>query len=68
MRKFCSIVGILEGVVDCVRDKFSIHDTIAPKLICDDGIDKLMSEQDKPPNVDSFMRPLRNSKTQRRVV
>ena len=34
----------------------------------DDGIDKLMSEHDKPPNVDSVMRPLRNSKTQRRVV
>ena len=31
-------------------------------------IDKLMSEHDKPPNVDSVMRPLRNSKTQRRVV
>jgi len=28
------------------------------------GIDKLMSEHDKPPNVDSVMRPLRNSKTQ----
>jgi len=37
MRKFGSIVGILGGVVDCVRDKFSMRDTIAPKLICDDS-------------------------------
>ena len=33
-----------------------------------EGIDKLMSEHDEPPNVDSVMRPLRNSKTQRRAV
>ena len=31
-----------------------------------EGIDKLMSEHDEPPNVDSVMRPLRNSRTQRR--
>ena len=38
------------------------------RAIAKEGIDKLMSERDERPNVDSVMRPLRNSKTQRRVA
>ncbi len=37
MRELCSIVGVLGGVVDCIRDKFSMSDNVAPRLICDDS-------------------------------
>ncbi len=58
--------------MDRIRYEFAVSDTVTPQLVGDDssgftttrsGIDKLMPEHDKPPNVDSVMRPLRNSKT-----
>ena len=37
MREFRPIVGVLGGVVDCIRDKLSMSDTVAPKLVGDDS-------------------------------
>ena len=59
-------VQILVLVLRSARSKESLLVPLRDIVIS--GIDKLMSEYDEPPNVDSVMRPLRNSKTQRRVV
>ena len=37
MREFRPIVGVLGGVVDRIRDKLSMSDTVAPQLVCDDS-------------------------------
>ena len=36
VRELGSIVGVLGGVVDCIRDKFSMSNTVASKLVGDD--------------------------------
>ena len=37
MRKLGSIVGILGGVMDRIRDEFAVSDTLAPQLVGDDS-------------------------------
>ena len=36
VRELGSIVGVLGGVVDCIRDKFTMSNTVTPQLVGDD--------------------------------
>ena len=37
MRKLGSIIGVLGGVMDRIRDEFAVSDTVTPQLVGDDS-------------------------------
>jgi hypothetical protein len=37
MRKFCPVIGVLGGVMGCIRDEFPVGNPVTPQLVCDDS-------------------------------